>query len=66
MVMALITNLYQLNELNEKIIDMAYYEAEINVLRNGKIVRIWSKQIVPGDIAFLKDAIKIPFDGAIL
>jgi len=35
MILALVTNLYQLNELNKKIIDMAYYEAEMNVLRNG-------------------------------
>ena len=45
---------------------MAYYEAHINALRNGSIVRVSSLEIVPGDIVFLKEQIKLPFEGIIL
>lgn len=45
---------------------MAYYETDLNVLRNGDVERISSREIVPGDIVFLHDCIKIPFDGIIL
>lgn len=45
---------------------MAYYEIEVNVLRNDKVVKISSMNVVPGDIVFLNDPIKIPFDAIIL
>lgn len=45
---------------------MAYYEVNINVLRSHSVVKISSKDIVPGDIVFLKDPIKIPFDAIVL
>lgn len=45
---------------------MAYYETEVNALRGDKVVRISSMDIVPGDIVFLKDPIKIPFDAILL
>ncbi len=38
----------------------------VNVLREGKVESISSIDVVPGDIVFLKDAIKIPFEGVIL
>jgi cation-transporting ATPase 13A2 len=53
-------------QLNKKIFNMAYYEVKINVLREGKIEEISSIDAVPGDIVFLKEAIKIPFEGIIL
>jgi magnesium-transporting ATPase (P-type) len=37
----------------------------VNVLREKKVINISSKDIVPGDIVFLKDPIKIPFDGIV-
>ena len=50
---------------------MAYYEIEVNVLRRrsqgfNEVVKITSKDVVPGDIVFLNDPIKIPFDGIII
>ena len=36
------------------------------MLRNGKVESISSLDVVPGDIVFLKEAIKIPFEGIIL
>lgn len=62
----IIVNLYQTYTLNNKIFDMAYYETQVNVLRKKVVVNISSKDVVPGDIVFLKDPIKIPFDGLIL
>lgn len=59
-------NLVQTYRLNKKIYHMAYYETEVNVLRDGKVVRRSSLDLVPGDIVFLKEAIKIPFDGVVL
>lgn len=59
-------NLYQISQLNEKIFHMAYYDIPINVLRDNTILQISSVDIVPGDIAFLKDAIKLPFEAVIL
>ena len=56
-----VINLYQMVQLNNKIFAMAYYEIEVNVLRNGSVSRISSFEVVPGDIVFLKDPIKIPF-----
>lgn len=59
-------NLYQIRQLNEKIFHMAYYDIKVNVLRDNEIVQISSVDVVPGDIVFLKDNIKIPFEGIIL
>ena len=38
----------------------------MNVLRNEEVVEISSLDIVPGDVVFLKDPIKIPFEGIII
>ena len=38
----------------------------MNVLRNGVVKQISSIEVVPGDVVFLKDPIKIPFEGIIL
>jgi magnesium-transporting ATPase (P-type) len=38
----------------------------MNVLRNGEIIQLSSANLAPGDIVFLKNQIKIPFDGIIL
>lgn len=61
-----IINLVQMVELNNKIFAMAYYEINVNVLRNGEVVSVSSFEVVPGDIVFLKDPIKLPFEGVIL
>lgn len=61
-----IINLVQMVELNNKIFAMAYYEIEVNVLRNGSVVKISSFDVVPGDIVFLKDPVKLPFEAIIL
>jgi P-type E1-E2 ATPase len=45
---------------------MAFYEVPLNVLRGGKVYSISSLEVAPGDIVFLKDPIKIPFEGIIL
>lgn len=45
---------------------MAFHEEKINTLRSGEIIEISSTQLVPGDIVFLKNQIKIPFDGVLL
>lgn len=45
---------------------MAYYETDVNVLREDKVVKISSKDVVPSDIVFLKNPLSIPFDGVIL
>jgi cation-transporting P-type ATPase 13A2 len=62
----LIINLYQMMALNNKIFNMAFYEVQVNVLRGGKVHSLSSLDVVPGDIVFLKEAIKIPFEGIIL
>lgn len=59
-------NLYQIRQLNEKIFHMAYYDIPVNVLRENTVLQISSVDIVPGDIVFLKDAIKLPFEAIIL
>jgi len=59
-------NLIQVRELNKKIFHMAYYDIPIHVLREDSVVNISSVQVVPGDIVFLKKAIKIPFEGIVL
>jgi cation-transporting ATPase 13A2 len=62
----ILTNLYQTYKLNQKIHEMAYYETNVNVLRNGMISEISSKYIVPGDVVFIKNSMKMPFDGVLL
>jgi len=57
----LVINLYQMMTLNNKIFNMAFYEVQVNVLRSGKVHSLSSLDVVPGDIVFLKDPIKIPF-----
>lgn len=59
-------NLYQIRQLNEKIFHMAYYDIPVNVLRENNVLQISSVDVVPGDIVFLKDPIKLPFEGIIL
>lgn len=59
-------NLYQTYKLNNKIFDMAYYVVNLNVLRGDRVVNISSIDVVPGDIVFLSEPIKIPFDGIVL
>ena len=66
LVIGVTINLYETYETNKKIHEMAYYEAEVNVLREDKIVKFSSKDIVPGDIVFFKKAMKIPFDCILL
>lgn len=45
---------------------MAYYDIPIYSLRNGHIVEISSVDIVPGDIVFINNSLKLPFDGILL
>lgn len=45
---------------------MAYYVVNLNVLRGDRVVNISSIDVVPGDIVFLSEPIKIPFDGIVL
>ena len=45
---------------------MAFYDIKVNVLRQNQVVQMSSVDVVPGDIVFLKEAIKIPFEGVIL
>ena len=45
---------------------MAYYEVEVDVLREEEVKRICSRQVVPGDIVFFKNPMKIPFDCILL
>lgn len=63
---AIVITVWQLLALNKKIYEMAYYEAQINTLRNGGVVRVSSLELVPGDVVFLKEQIKLPFEGVIL
>lgn len=53
-------------QLSDKIFAMAFYEVQLNTLRDGVVKQISSLDIVPGDIVFLKKPIKIPFEGVIL
>jgi magnesium-transporting ATPase (P-type) len=53
-------------ELSNKIFSMAFYEIQLNTLRDGVVKQISSLDIVPGDIVFLRKPIKIPFEGIIL
>ena len=47
-------NLVQTYRLNQKIYQMAYYETNVNVLRNGKVEEMSSREVAPGDIVFLR------------
>lgn len=62
----IIINLYQTYTLNNKIYAMAYYEVEVNVLISNNVLKISSKEVVPGDVVFLNNPINIPFDGIVL
>jgi hypothetical protein len=59
-------NLYQVMDLNAKIYEMAFYTTPMKVLRGKEVVECSSIDLVPGDIAFLKKSIKLPFDGVLL
>lgn len=45
---------------------MAYYEVKVHALREGMVTEVSSLDLVPGDVVFLKNPIKIPFEGIIL
>ena len=59
-------NLYQVMELNKKIYEMAFYAKPMHVLRGKQVQEIDSSLFVPGDIVFIKQSIKLPFDGILL
>lgn len=59
-------NLWQVMGLNQKIFEMAYYEVKIHALRDGNVIEMSSVDVVPGDVVFIKNAIKLPFDGILL
>jgi cation-transporting P-type ATPase 13A2 len=63
---AIIVNLIQMVHLNTKIFHMAYYEVKVHALREGGVAEVSSLDLVPGDVVFLKNPIKIPFEGIIL
>lgn len=59
-------NLYQIIKLNNKIYSMAYYTTPVHVLRGSTVVEKSSIDLVPGDIVFIKKAVKLPYDGVLL
>lgn len=59
-------NLYDTFLTNKKIHELAYYEVELEALREGKVRRMASREIVPGDIVFFKQEMKVPFDCVLL
>lgn len=65
-IIAIAITVYQLKALNNKIFQMAYYEVKLQALRDGSVIEVSSIDLVPGDIVFLKDPIKLPFEGIIL
>ena len=65
-ILSIAINLYQVRQLNEKIFHMAYYDIPVNVLRGNTVTQMSSVEVVPGDVVFLKDPIKLPFEGVIL
>lgn len=65
-VIGVVINLYQMVLLFDKIFKMAYYEITVYALRDGQVKPISSLDVVPGDVIFLRDPIKIPFEGIIL
>lgn len=40
---------------------MAYYEIELNVLRDGEVRKCSSMEVVPGDLVFFGKNMKVPF-----
>lgn len=65
-VISIAINLYQVIQLNNKIYSMAYYTTDMHVLRGNNVQLINSQFLVPGDLVFIKKAIKLPFDGVLL
>ena len=65
-IIGILTSLYQTYQNNKRVYEMAYHEENVNVLRAAEVIQVSSKELVPGDIVFLKDQIKIPFDGVLL
>ena len=64
--LGLFTNLYQMVKLNNRIFSLVQYETQINALRDNKVQSLSSLDVVPGDIVFFKDHIKVPFDCVVL
>ena len=54
-IVSLAINLYQTDKLNNKIHHMAYYEIELNVLREGRVTKVSSLDVVPGDVIFFNN-----------
>jgi magnesium-transporting ATPase (P-type) len=64
---AIIVNLVQMVQLNTKIFHMDYYEVKVYyALRQGGVTEVSSLDLVPGDVVFLENPIKITFEGVIL
>jgi magnesium-transporting ATPase (P-type) len=65
-IVGIIVNLYQINDMNKKICELAFYETSVMVLRAEGAIELSSRDVVPGDIVFFKESIKVPFDVVIL
>ena len=65
-VVGILASLVQTYQNNKRVYEMAYHEENVNVLRAAEVIQVSSKELVPGDIVFLKNQIKIPFDGVLL
>ena len=65
-IVGIIVNLYQINDMNKKICELAFYETSVRVLRAEGAIELSSRDVVPGDIVFFKEPIKVPFDVVIL
>lgn len=63
---SILLSLYQLIQVYKRIYAMAYYSVTVAVLRDNKVATLSSEELTPGDIVFLKEAIKLPFEAVIL
>ena len=56
----------EVRSVNAQIHEMSYYEVPLSVLREGKVEKISSLEVVPGDVVFMNQPVKLPFDGILL
>jgi magnesium-transporting ATPase (P-type) len=62
----LVITVREVMQVSEKIFAMAYYEVQLDVFREGQVQKVSSLDIVPGDIVFFSEAVKLPFEGVLL
>lgn len=63
---SLASSLYLANRSQSRIHDMAFYECEVEIVREDSVMTVNSSELVPGDVVVVEAGLKMPCDAVLL